>query len=51
MHVCLGFARKMLTCAGDEPQGVIPRLHVLPKVHIGVIEDVGVQVEIVEALW
>ena len=25
-------------------------LHVLPEVHIGVVEDVGMQVEVVEAL-
>ncbi len=37
-------------CAGDEAQGVVAWLHVLPEVHIGVVEDVGVQVEVVEAL-
>ena len=26
-------------------------LHVLPEVDIGVIKDIGVQIEVVEALW
>ena len=38
------------TSAGNEAQGVITRLHVLPEVHVGVVEDVGVQVEVVKAL-
>lgn len=38
------------SCAGDEAQGVVAWLHVLPEVHVGVVEDVGVQVEVVEAL-
>lgn len=37
-------------CAGDEAECIISWLHVLPEVDIGVIEDVGVQVEIVKAL-
>ena len=37
--------------AGDEAEGIIARLHVLPEVDVGVVEDIGVQVEIVEALW
>ena len=42
--------RQKLTSAGDEAKGVVSRLHVLPEVHVGVIEDVRVQVEVVEAL-
>ena len=36
--------------AGDETQRVVARLHVLPEVHVGVVEDVRVQVQVVEAL-
>ena len=36
--------------AGDESERVIARLHVLPEVHVGMVEDVAVQVEVVEAL-
>ena len=39
-----------LTSTGDEAKGVVSRLHVLPEVHVGVVEDVRVQVEVVEAL-
>ena len=42
--------KQWLTSTGDEAQGVVPRLHVLPEMHIGVVEDVGVQVQVVEAL-
>ena len=38
------------TCAGNEAKGVVARLHVLPEVHVGVVEDVGMEVEVVEAL-
>ena len=38
------------TSTGDEAKGVVSRLHVLPEVHVGVVEDVRVQVEVVEAL-
>ena len=41
---------QLLTSTGDEAQGVIPRLHVLPEMHIGVVEDVRVQVQVVKAL-
>ena len=44
------FHTQKLTSAGDEAKGVVSRLHVLPEVHVGVVEDVRVQVEIVEAL-
>ena len=39
-----------LTSTGDEAQGVVSRLHVLPEMHIGVVEDVRVQVQVVKAL-
>lgn len=39
-----------LTCTGDEAEGIIARLHILPEVDVAVIEDVLVQVEVVEAL-
>lgn len=39
-----------ITCAGDEVQAVIAWLHVLPEVDVGVVEDVGVQVQVVESL-
>ena len=42
--------QQALTSTGDETQGIVSRLHVLPEMHIGVIEDVRVQVEVVEAL-
>ena len=32
--------RKVQTCAGDEANGVVARLRVLPEVDVGVIEDV-----------
>ena len=38
------------SCAGDEAKGIISRLHVLPEMDVGVVEDVRVQIEIVEAL-
>lgn len=38
------------TCAGNESQGIVSRLHVLPEVNVGVVEDVLMQVEVVEAL-
>lgn len=38
------------TCAGNEAQSVVARLHVLPEVDVGVVEDVLMQVEVVEAL-
>lgn len=44
------FQSQKLTSTGDEAKGVISRLHVLPEVHVGVVEDVRVQVEVVEAL-
>lgn len=36
--------------AGDEAQGVVPRLCVVPEVHVGVVEDVAVGVQVVEGL-
>ncbi len=38
------------TCAGDEVDGIVAVLGVLPKLHIGVIEDVGVLAQVVEGL-
>ena len=38
------------TCAGIEAQRVIAVLRVLPELHIGVIEDIGIDVHVVEAL-
>ena len=38
------------TCAGDEAQGVIAWLHVLPEVDVAVVEDVLMQVQVVKAL-
>ena len=38
------------TCAADEAPGVVARLHVLPELAVGVVEDVGVVVQVVEAL-
>ena len=35
----------------DESQSVVARLHVLPEVDVGVVEDVRVKVQVVEALW
>lgn len=40
----------VITCAGDEAQSIIARLHVLPEVDVGVVENVLMQVEVVEAL-
>lgn len=42
--------QEVCTGAGDEAQSVIAWLHVLPEVHVGVVEDVGVHVEVVETL-
>lgn len=39
-----------LTCAGNESKGIISWLHVLPEVNVGVVEDVLMKVEVVEAL-
>ena len=44
------FKKQKLTSTGDEAKGVVSGLHVLPEVHVGVVEDVRVQVEVVEAL-
>ena len=38
------------TCAGNEAQGIVSGLHVLPEVNVGVVEDVLMQVEVVKAL-
>ena len=38
------------TCARYEAKGVVARLHVLPEVHIRVVKDVGVEIQVVEAL-
>ena len=38
------------TCAGNEAQGVVARLHVFPEVDVRVVEDVLMQVEVVKAL-
>mmetsp|Transcript_14192 Transcript_14192/g.42859 ORF Transcript_14192/g.42859 Transcript_14192/m.42859 type:complete len:266 (-) Transcript_14192:1319-2116(-) len=42
--------QKVGSCAGDEAQGVVARLHVLPEVDVGVVEDVAALVEVPEAL-
>lgn len=42
--------QEVCTGAGDEAQSIIAWLHVLPEVNIGVVEDVGVHVEVVETL-
>ena len=55
-HVPANFSKGMSAheeiCAGtgDEAKCVIARLHVLPEVEIGVVEDVSVPVEVVKAL-
>ena len=46
----LGLAARAGTGAGDEAERVIAGLHVLPEVHIGVVEDVAGQAQVVEAL-
>ena len=38
------------SCAGDEAKGVISGLHVFPEMDVGVVEDVRMQIEVVEAL-
>jgi len=38
------------TCARDEAQGIVSRLRVLPEMDVGVVEDVGVDVQVVESL-
>ena len=38
------------TCAGDEVDGIIAMLRVLPKLDVAVIEDILVGVHIVEGL-
>lgn len=39
-----------VTCAADETPGIISWLHVLPELAVGVVEDVCVVVQVVEAL-
>lgn len=46
----LGTDQKVCPSAGNEAHGVVAGLHVLPEVDVGVVEDVGVHVEVVEAL-
>ena len=41
----------LTTCAGDEAQGVIATLRILPEVDVAVVKDVSLDVDIVEALW
>lgn len=43
--------QKVGASAGDEAQGIVSRLHVLPEMNVGMVEDVCVEVEVVEALW
>ena len=38
------------TCAGNEAQGIIAMLCVLPEVDVGVVEDVCVLVQVEEGL-
>ncbi len=42
--------KQEVTCAGDEVDGVVAVLRILPELDIGVVEDVGVLAQIVEAL-
>ena len=37
-------------CAGDEAYGISTGLHILPEMHVGVVEDVGVKIQVVECL-
>ena len=46
----LGAHEEVGAGAGDEVEGVVARLHVLPEVDVGVVEDVGVRVQVVEGL-
>ena len=39
-----------LTGAGDEGQGVVANLRILPELHIGVVEHVAAHVDVVEGL-
>ena len=38
------------TCAGDEVDGVVAVLRILPELDVGVVEDVGVGLQVVEGL-
>jgi hypothetical protein len=40
----------MRTCTGDEPDGIIAVLCILPEMDIGVVEDISPHAQIVEAL-
>ena len=40
----------MRTRAGDEPDGVIAVLSILPELDVGVVEDVRIDVDVVVAL-
>lgn len=40
----------MRTCTGDEAEGVIAVLGILPKLDVAVVEDIGGGVEVVERL-
>lgn len=51
LHEGLRADEKVGASAGNEAQGVIARLHVLPEVDVGVVEEVSIGVEIVESLW
>lgn len=42
--------QKVSSRAGNESKGIVAWLHVLPEMDVRVVEDVGVQVEVVEAL-
>ena len=39
------------TCAGDEAKSVIAMLRILPELDVAVVEDIGMWVQVVEALW
>ena len=38
------------TCAGDEVDGIIAVLRILPKLDVGMVEDVGMGLQVVERL-
>ena len=51
VHIeALSSAGRAGTGAGDEAERVVAGLHVLPEVHVGVVEDVAGQAQVVEAL-
>lgn len=41
---------RIVTCAGDEVDGVVAVLRVLPELDVGVVEDIAVGARVVEGL-